>query len=121
MDPHRAQRVSEAIREELDELIGYEMSDPRIVPMTVTEVLVSPDLKHAQVRLAMPADEDVRKDALAALDHARPFLKHELAQRLQIFKIPELHFEADVSAGLSSRVDYLMKRVKKGRPRDAEG
>lgn len=81
MDPHRAQRVSEALREELDELIGYEMSDPRVAGLTVTEVLLSPDLKRAEVRLGMPAEEETRKLALEALDHAKRFLKHELAQR----------------------------------------
>jgi hypothetical protein len=38
LDPHRAERVSESIREELDELIGYEMSDPRVGPVTVSAV-----------------------------------------------------------------------------------
>ena len=44
MEGHRAERVTEAIREELGEIIGYEMSDPRIGSATVTEVHVSPDL-----------------------------------------------------------------------------
>jgi ribosome-binding factor A len=43
MDTHRAERVSEAIREELGEIISYELSDPRIGDAVVTEVLVSPD------------------------------------------------------------------------------
>lgn len=118
MDPHRAERVSEALREELDELIGYEMSDPRVSGLTVTEVLLSPDLKKAEVRLAMPADEAARKDALAALDHARSFLKRELALRLQMYRVPDLNFSADVSAGLSAKMESLLKRVKKGRPRE---
>jgi ribosome-binding factor A len=118
MDPHRAERVSEALREELAELIGYEMSDPRVANLTVTDVFVSPDLKHAQVRLAMPCDEDRRKDALAALEHARGFLKRELAHRLQMFKLPELRFEADVSPELAGRLQQLLKRVRKGRPRE---
>ena len=51
MDPHRTERVSEALREELGEMIAYELSDPRVVEATVTEVLVTPGMKHAQVRL----------------------------------------------------------------------
>lgn len=118
MDPHRVERVSEALREELNELIGYEMSDPRLSNMTVTDVFVSPDLKHAQVRLALPTDDQARKDALDALEHARGFIKREVAHRLQIFKLPELHFEADLAPELASRVEQLLKRVRKGRPRD---
>jgi ribosome-binding factor A len=118
MDPYRAERVSEALREELDELIGYEMSDPRVAGLAVTQVLLSPDLKKAEVRLGMPPDEEARKQALEALDHARGFLKRELAFRLQLFRVPELHFSADLSVTLTSRMEHLLKRVKKGRPRE---
>ncbi len=93
MDPHRAERLSEALREELDELIEYEMTDPRVSGVTVTDVVVSPDLRKAEVRLAMPPDDAVRKQAVAALEH---------------------------STGLTSRVESLLKRVRKGRPRDEQ-
>lgn len=118
MDPYRAVRISEALREELDELIEYEMADPRVSGITVTEVLISPDRKKAQVRLAMPPDEAFRKEAIVALEHAKGFLKREVALRLQMFRIPDLYFEADVSAGLTAKMEHLLKRVKKGRPRD---
>ena len=118
MDPYRSERVSEALREELDELIGYEMSDPRVSGLTVSQVLLSPDLKRAEVRLGMPPDEEARKLALQALDHAKGFLKRELALRLQLFRIPDLHFSADLSVTLTSRMEHLLKRVKKGRPQE---
>jgi ribosome-binding factor A len=118
MDPYRAERVSEALREELEELIGYEMSDPRVAGLTVTEVVLSPDMKRAEVRLGMPPEEDARKQALQALDHAKGFIKRELAYRLQLFRVPELHFSADLSVTLTSRMEHLMKRVRKGRPRE---
>lgn len=118
MDPHRAERVSEALREELDELIGYEMSDPRVSGVTVTEVLLSPDMKRAEVRLAMPPVQGLRDDALAALEHARAFLKRELSHRLQMYRVPDLHFSADLSPGLTEKMEHLLKRVKRGRPRD---
>jgi len=118
MDPYRAERMSEALREELDELIEYEMSDPRVNGCTVTDVWVSPDRKKARVRLAMPPDEKVRKDALEALQNAKGFLKREVILRLQMFRCPDLYFEADVSPGLAARLENILKRVKKGRPRD---
>ena len=112
---HRAERITEALREELAELIGYELSDPRIGSATVTEVQVSPDKKHAVVRVA--ADSDAA-GTLAALEHARPFLRRQLAARLTLFRIPELHFEADVSTTLGGRMEHLLKRIHKGRPRE---
>jgi ribosome-binding factor A len=118
MDTHRAQRVSEALREELGELISYELSDPRIGDAFVTEVLVSPDLKHAQVRLHMEEGDKKREQTIEALDGARHFLRHQLSERLNMFRVPELHFEADVSPGLNDRVGQLLRRVRRGRPRD---
>jgi ribosome-binding factor A len=118
MDPHRAERVIIAIREELDEIIGYEMSDPRVAGVAVTDVVLSPDMKRAEIRLAMPPDEAARKQALAALEHARGFLKRELAFRLQLFRTPDLHFSADMAVSLAGRMEHLLKRVKKGRPRE---
>lgn len=51
---HRTERISEALREELAELIGYELSDPRINFATVSSVEVSPDKRHAFVRIGIP-------------------------------------------------------------------
>jgi len=120
MDNHRAGRVSEALREELGEMISYELSDPRIGDAVVTEVLVSPDMRHAQVRLHMSSDVEAQKGTIAALEGARGFLRHQLAERLNLFRIPELHFEADVKIAVNARMDQLMKRVRRGRPRDQE-
>lgn len=117
MEAHRAERVSEALREELAELIGYEMSDPRIGSVEVTEVVVAPDMRQARVRISLAGDERARDEALRALDGARHFLRRELAGRLRLFRIPELFFEADVSAGGRDRLEQLLKRIRKGRPR----
>lgn len=118
MDPHRTERLAEALREELAELIAYEMSDPRVGDVTVSEVVASPDKRHAQVRIGLPAGADP-KHALEALEHARGFLRRELSLRLETYRIPELHFEPDVSVTLGPRMETLLKRVRKGRPRDA--
>ena len=118
MDPYRSQRVSEAIREELSEIIGYEMSDPRLGLVDVTEVLVTPDKRHARVRLHLGGDEKTQAEALVALEGARHYLRRELAGRLRLFRTPELLFEADVEACHAGRLGQLMKRVRKGRPKD---
>jgi len=119
MDQHRSQRVSEAIREELSEIISYEMSDPRIGLADVTEVLVSPDMRHARVRLHLARGQAERDGTLEALAGARHFLRRELAARLRLFRVPELHFEADLETESAGRMERLLKRARKGRPREA--
>lgn len=120
MDTHRAERVSEALREELGEMISYELSDPRIADAVVTEVLVSPDMRHAQVRLHLSDDLSIQEQTMRALDGARHFLRRQLAERLNLYRVPELHFEPDVSSAVTGRMEHLLKRVRRGRPRDQE-
>jgi ribosome-binding factor A len=105
----------------LSEIIGYEMSDPRIEMVDVTEVLVAPDMRHARIRLHLGGDEKNREEALVALEGARHFLRRELASRLRLFRTPELHFEPDVEAARGERLERLLKRVRKGRPQEAAG
>lgn len=95
MDEHRSERVSEAIREELSELIAYEMQDPRVQGVDVTEVLLSPDLRHAHVRLHLEGDSQAQSECLEAISGARRYLRRQLAARIRLHRMPELHFEPD--------------------------
>jgi ribosome-binding factor A len=119
MDTHRAQRLSEAIREELSEIIGYETDDPRLLSVTVTEVHLSPDARKAHVAVnvgSAPSPDD----AMAALEAARHFLRRELTARIDIYRIPELYFELDTDVA-PTKIDFLLRRIRKGRPREEAG
>jgi ribosome-binding factor A len=118
LDPHRAERVSESIREELEELIGYEMSDPRVGSATVSEVHLSPDFRHAHVSLLLHGTAEEQSATLDAINHAKQFLRHQLAERLQLFRTPDLHFEAALPASLGGKVPEILKRIRRGRPRE---
>ena len=120
MENHRAERVAEALREELGELIAYELSDPRIGEAIVTEVLVSPDMRHAQVRLHLGAAQRERRETIQALEGARHFLRRQLAERLNLYRVPELHFEADVDAAANGKIEHLLKRIRRGRSREEQ-
>src|SRR5512146_2731567 len=115
MDERRTLRVSEAVREELSEIVGFEASDPRLLAVEVTEAQVSPDGRYATIRVALRGDERQQNEALAALEHARHFLRHELASRLSLRRVPELHFQVDRNADADSRIEILLKRAKKTR------
>ena len=118
MDERRTLRVSEAVREELTEIVGFEMDDPRLSGVDVTEVHVSPDSRHATVKVAARGDEKQQNEALTALEHAGSYLRRELASRLQLRHVPELHFERDKNPDVDSRIDFLLRRAKKTRGRD---
>jgi ribosome-binding factor A len=118
MDVRRILRVSEAVKEELYEIIGFELEDPRLLEVEVTDVQVSPDSRHAAVKVSLPVDLRKRTQALAALEHASGYLRQELASRLQLRHVPELHFEQDKNPDVESRVDFLLRRARKSRARD---
>jgi ribosome-binding factor A len=115
MDERRTARVSEAVREELAELIAFELDDPRLTSVIVSEVQVSPDAKYARVKVSMEGDERAQAAGIAALEHARSYLRTALAHRLSLRHVPELHFEHDRNAGVDSRIDFLLRRARRSR------
>jgi ribosome-binding factor A len=115
MQRHRFQRVSEAVREELTEIIGFELSDPRLGSVDVTDVTVTPDSRNATVKVSLGGNEREQQQALAGLDHARNYLRRELASRLNLRHVPDLHFEPDHWPDAASRVEFLLRRAKKKR------
>jgi ribosome-binding factor A len=116
MEDHRARRVSEAVKEELAELIGFEMEDPRLGSVSVTSVDVSSDMSHAHVKVAIESGEE--KKTMEALEHAANFLRHQLAARLNLRRMPELHFSTDSHPDADSRIEFLLRRAKRNRSRE---
>ena len=94
MDERRTLRVSEAVREELSEIIGFEMEDPRLLAVEVDRRQVSPDGRHADVKVATPRRRAAsRSKRWPPWSTPRHYLRHELARRLSLRQVPELHFE----------------------------
>jgi ribosome-binding factor A len=113
MDTRRAERLSEALREELAELIEYELQDPRLAGISVTEARLVPDGRHLLVTVAVKGNAAERQLGMDALTHAASYLRRVVAIRLRLFKAPEIHFQAADPAG--DRVAELLDRIRKNR------
>ena len=113
MDARRSARVSETVREELSELIRFELSDPRLTGVDVLDVAISPDGRHAHVKAAVPGDDLAQKRGLAGLSHAAGYLRKQLALRLSLRTVPELHFTIATATDAEDRVELLLRRAKK--------
>lgn len=118
MDTHHSERLAKTLREEVEEIINYELSDPRIGPVAVTEVLLAPDLRQAIVRVSLSGEIGDRQDTICALEGARHHVRRLLAGRLEVYRVPELRFEPDLAPELHSRAQHLLRRIRKGRPRE---
>jgi ribosome-binding factor A len=110
----RTKRIDEQLRQEIGEIIGREIADPRIGFVTITNVETTPDLSHAKVWVSVIGAAAERDAALRALGHAMPFVRHELGKRLRLRRIPELHVRADDTLERGSRVLHLLSELEAG-------
>lgn len=92
MSARRTERVAEALREELAELIGYEMGDPRLQAVCVVSVDLSRDLRRAQVSVTAGGGQQEQREALQALEGARHWIRRQVASRIRLWRVPEFHF-----------------------------
>lgn len=114
---HRHERVSEEIAHEVNAMLAGELKDPRLEGMVVvSEVRVQPDMKHARVFINVRGTNKEQSDAIKALDHASGFIRRELVERLQLRRVPELHFTLDLSHEHVERIEQLLKEMKKDKP-----
>ena len=86
-----------------------ELRDPELagVPITVTEVRIGPDLKHATAFVTRLGRSDVA-ERLPALRRAAPFLRSQVAHALRLRFVPELSFQADTSIDYAMHVNELL-------------
>jgi ribosome-binding factor A len=121
VDPLRTQRVSEAMREELSELIRFESADVRLGGVDVSSVVIAPDGSRADVLVSLPPGQEARQQAMEGLMHAKAYLRKQLAARIELFRMPELRFVADTEPVSDRPLSKLLRRVRRGRPKlDAE-
>ena len=97
--------------EELSILIDGELSDPKLTMTSVTEVVVSQDLRSAKVYVSHQDDEIARREVIAALKRATPYLRGELATRLSLRAVPELLFYYDDSPERAARIEELLQQI----------
>ena len=104
----RARRVGEQLQRELAGLIQRELNDPRVQWVTVSAVKVARDFAHAKVYVTVLNESERLAPALAALEHAAGFLRHELGRRMRMRVIPQLHFVYDESVERGTRLSKLI-------------
>jgi len=106
---HRIERVNNLIRQEISELLRRQVKDPRLGTfVAVTEVVTSPDLRHAKIFVSCISSKEEKQETLNALSGASRYFRKELAKNLRLRRIPELSFHWDDSI---ERGDHLMRLI----------
>jgi ribosome-binding factor A len=119
--PGRGLRVADQIQRDLAEIIAFELKDPRVGMITITEVQVTPDYAHAKVFFTMLSDnKEAIQNTVAGLSKAAGFIRGHLGRRLTIHTIPELHFVHDSSTARGMELSRLIDEANASRAKDAE-
>lgn len=108
----RPEQLAEVIREEVSQIVGYELEDPRIERVTVTDVRVAENLRDASVYVTAEGTEAEKVEALKALQKAAPYVRRQLGTALNLKFTPELHFIRDTVEESAARVEELLSEIK---------
>ena len=112
MATNRINRINEEVRREISDILR-ELKDPRIPMMTsVISVSVTQDLRYATVYVSIFGNDEVKKNALAALKNSAGFVRRELGHRLNLRYTPEIIYKADDSIEHGARINELLKGGK---------
>src|SRR6266404_6755748 len=108
----RSERVADILREEIAQIVGYELEDPRLTMVTVTEVRLFDNMRTARVYVMVAGNEEEHKSALLALRRAAPYVRKQLGLSLNLPRTPELHFVRDKVEEEGERVDQLLEQIE---------
>src|ERR1700712_2210606 len=106
-------RVANTFSDEIGAMLEGELSDPRIAPSYVTDVVLAPGGKSARIFVAVHGTEEEEASTLEALTTARAFIRAQLRDRMGVRHVPELSFAIDRSAKMTGRMDELLGRMRK--------
>lgn len=113
MHPYkRADRLGHLIREVVSEIIMQRVKDPRLGFLTVTDAELTRDLRHAKIFISVLKAEE-RETTMEILKNASPMIRSELAHRVKMKIIPMIEFKLDTSAEYGSRIEGLLRDIKK--------
>ena len=107
----RAKRVAEQVQRTLSDLLRREVNDPRLKPMTITHVRVSPDLSHAWVHYTLLNGNNHDPDQLEILEQAAHRLRGPLGRSMRLRVAPNLHFQPDEELERGNRLDNLINEA----------
>ena len=120
-DSRRADRVAEAIREEVARFLaeGGGAKDPRLQALiTVTAVEVPRDLRHARVFVSILGTDTERSATIDGLEAMKGHLRSRLAKSLNLRVAPSLDFKLDESVARAARIESLLAQVRDGKTND---
>jgi ribosome-binding factor A len=108
----RLQRISDRIRQELSEMLIYEISDPRLQQIFVTDVRVDKELAFADIYVSAVEGAERSGEILSGLKSAGGFLRRTLSRRVELRTFPRLRFHWDPTPENADHIERLLSELK---------
>jgi ribosome-binding factor A len=107
----RARRLAERVKEIVASSLEFEVKDPRLGFVTITDVRVTPDLREATVFYTVLGDESEQAATAAALESAKGVLRTEVGRQTGIKHTPSLAFVLDALPDTARHIDDLLRQA----------
>lgn len=111
MSEIRRRRTAEQIKSILSTLVLRDMRDPRLQDLTITVVRIDRELQYADIFVNALGDESRQDEVMNALNGAKGYLRRELAPRLDLRTVPQLHFHWDPTLAHAQRIDEILENL----------
>lgn len=108
---NRSHRVGDQILREISSLLLLKVKDPRLKGVTLTDVRVSKDLRHAYVYYSLFGQDEQKNQAQAGFESAKGFIRKVIGKRLHLRYVPDIQFRYDVSLEHGQKIDRLLEEV----------
>ncbi len=109
----RLERISDRIKEDLSEILIKEISDPRLVGVSITDVRVDRELAYADVYVSSIEGKIRSEEILAGLEHAQGFLRYTLSKQIELRVFPRLRFHWDPTPERAEKIERIIASLKK--------
>lgn len=108
----RIQRIADRIRQDLSEMLIREVSDPRLIGISITDVRVDKEIAFADVYVSAVEGHERKKEVLAGLEHASGFLRRMLAEQIDLRVFPKLRFHWDPTPERADHIEKLLASIR---------
>ena len=116
----RAGRIARGIQEMLSEMLLFEVTDPRLQGVFVTDVRVDRELSQANIFVSALEGTERSAEILEGFESASGFLRSQLAQRSDLRVFPRLRFVWDPTPENAERIESLIASLRKEEPKPKE-
>jgi ribosome-binding factor A len=116
----RLQRIADRIKRELSEMLIFELSDPRLQQVYITDVNIDRELAFANIYISAIEGSERAKEVLAGFESASGFIRRTLARRVELRSFPRLRFHWDPTPEQADRIEEILADIRKDEERRAK-